>query len=84
MDGESETAERMGVKRAPKRKRLPEERGLTERCVGVAKGKRRRVHSDLYAGGERSGKCVKPDTLSATANACACKCAPSAASQIIT
>jgi hypothetical protein len=64
-----ETAERMGVKRAPKRKRLPEERGLTERSIGVTKGKRIRVYSDPYTGGERSGKCAKPDALSAVANA---------------
>jgi hypothetical protein len=69
----TETAERMGVKRAPKRKRqrLPEERGLTEQSIGVAKGKRRRVHEDPYAGGERSGKRAKPDALSAAANALA-------------
>ena len=68
-----ETAERMGVKWAPKRKwqRLPEERGLTEQSIGVAKGKRRRVHEDPYAGGERSGKRTKPNALFATANALA-------------
>jgi 2-methylcitrate dehydratase PrpD len=59
-----ETAERMGVKQAPKRKRLPEERGLTERSISVAKGKRRRLYEDPYAGGERSGKRAKPDALS--------------------
>jgi hypothetical protein len=64
----TETAERMGVKRAPRRKCLPEERGLTERSIGVAKGKRRRVHDDPYAGGERSGKRAKPDAVSAEAN----------------
>jgi pyruvate/2-oxoglutarate dehydrogenase complex dihydrolipoamide acyltransferase (E2) component len=64
-----ETAERMGVKRRPKRKRLPEERGITEQSIGVTKGKRRRIHQDPYAGGERSGKRTKPDALSATANA---------------
>jgi hypothetical protein len=74
-----ETAERMGVKRAPKRKRLPEERGITEKSIGVAKGKRRRIHQDPYAGGERSGKNAKPDALSAMANARACtNAAPSA------
>ena len=67
----AEMAERMGVKRAPKRKRqrLPEERGVTEQSISAAKGKRCRVHEDPYAGGERSGKCVKPDVLSAAANA---------------
>jgi hypothetical protein len=64
----TETAERMGVKKAPKRCCLPEERGLMDRSIGVAKGKRRRVYSDPYAGGERSGKCAKPDALSAAAN----------------
>ena len=64
-----ETAERMGVKRAPTRKRLPEERGITERAIGAAKGKRQRIHQDPYAGGERSGKRAKPDALSAEANA---------------
>jgi hypothetical protein len=67
----TETAERMGVKRAPKHKRLPEERGLTERSIGATKGKRISVYSDPYAGGERSGKRAKPDALSAVANACA-------------
>jgi len=72
----TETAERMGVKRgAPKRKCLPEERGITVQSIGVAKGKRRRVHSDPYAGGERSGKRAKPDATSAAANARARACA---------
>jgi hypothetical protein len=49
----TETAEWMGVKRgAPKRKCLPEERGMTAQSFGVAKGKRRRVHNDPYVGGE--------------------------------
>jgi hypothetical protein len=48
-----EMAERMGVKQAPKWKRLPEERGITEKSIGIAKGKRRRIHQDPYAGGER-------------------------------
>ena len=33
----TETATRMGVKRVPKQKRLPEGRGLTERCIGVTR-----------------------------------------------
>jgi hypothetical protein len=73
-----ETAKRMGVIKAPKRKRLPEERGLTEQCIGVAKGKRRRIHTDPYAGGERSGKRAKPDACSAAANTRA-RASPSAA-----
>ena len=40
-----------------------------ERSIGAAKGKHRRVHSDPYAGGERSGKRAKPDAISAVANA---------------
>ena len=72
----TETAERMGVKRgAPKRKCLPEKRGMTAQSIGVAKGKCRRVHSDPYAGGERSGKRAKPDATSAAANARARACA---------
>ena len=62
-----ETAEQMGVKRAPKC-RLPGERGLTERSIGARKGKRK-TYADPYAGGERSGKRAKPDAQSATANA---------------
>jgi hypothetical protein len=64
----TETAKRMGVKRGP-RKRLPEERGLTDRSIGASKGKRACIHTDPYGGGERSGKRAKPDALSATANA---------------
>ena len=84
----------MGVKWAPKRKQqhLPEERGLTEQSIGVAKGKRRRVHEDPYAGGEQSGKRAKPDALSTAANVLACTsastavpaAAPTSASQPIT
>jgi hypothetical protein len=71
-----ETAKRMGVKhRAPKRKCLPKERGMTVQSIGVAKGKCHLVHSDLYAGGERSGKRAKPDATSTAANACARACA---------
>jgi hypothetical protein len=55
----TETAERMGLKR-PKR-RIPDEIGLTNRSIGIAKGKRRRIYEDPYAGGERSGKHAKPD-----------------------
>lgn len=66
-----ETAERMGAKKAPRRRCLPEERGLTERSIGVVKGKRKRLHNDPYAGGERSGKRARPDALSQAANASA-------------
>jgi hypothetical protein len=79
-----ETAKRMGVKRAPKRKRLPEERGITEQSIGVAKGKKRRLHQDPYAGGERSGKRAKPDALSAAATTQARACmAPSGPSPLM-
>ena len=63
----TETAIRMGVKRAPKR-RLPGEHGLTERSIGAPKA-RKRLFVDAYAGGERSGKLAKPDAQSAPANA---------------
>jgi hypothetical protein len=36
----TEMAVRMGVKKAPKRKQLPEECRLTERSIGIAKGKK--------------------------------------------
>ena len=49
-----------------------------EQSIGIAKGKRRRVHEDPYAGGERSGKHVKPNALSAVANALACTSASTA------
>jgi hypothetical protein len=72
----TETAERMGVKRrASKRQCLPEERRITAQSISVAKGKHRWVHSDPYAGGERSGKRAKPDATSAAANARARACA---------
>ena len=61
------TAERMVWKRAPKRRR-PDEYGITERSIGASKGKRNVLHTDAYAGGERSGKRAKPDALSAEAN----------------
>jgi hypothetical protein len=66
-----ETVERMGIKRAPKQKRLPKECGQTERCIGPTKGKRQWQlnDDDAYAGGERSGKCAKPDATSTAANA---------------
>jgi hypothetical protein len=64
----TETAVWMGVKKAPKRKRLPEESGLTKHSISIAKGKKVWIYNDPYTGGERSGKCAKPDTLSAAAN----------------
>jgi len=61
----TETAKQMGV---TKRARPAEDSGITARCIGVVKGKRRRIHNDPYAGGERSGKRAKPDACS-SANA---------------
>src|SRR5580693_867375 len=59
----SETAARMGVNRPPKRKCLPEERGLTEWAIGIT-NRCRRTHNDPYGAGERSGTQAKPDALS--------------------
>jgi hypothetical protein len=42
--------------------------GIIAWSIGIVKGKRHCIHNDPYAGGERSGKCAKPDTPS-TANA---------------
>src|SRR5882762_6605813 len=42
--------------------------GLTEKAIGATKGKRCRVYTDPYAGGERPGKLAKPDAVGATAN----------------
>lgn len=68
-----ETAERMGARRVRARKqpqpaKPAEERGITERSIGAAKGKKRKIYDDPYAGGERSGKRAKSDALSAAAN----------------
>ena len=64
-----ETAKRMGARNAPRRRCLPDEQGLTERSVGAVKGKRKRLHEDPYARGERSGKHAKPNARSQAANA---------------
>ena len=63
----AETAARMGVQKAPKRKPGPVGGSTTEQCIGAVKGKRRK-YSDPYAVGERSGKRAKPDAVSAAAN----------------
>ena len=73
----TETAKRMGVQNAPKRKRLPENQGISEWSIGSRKGKRTCIHNDLYAGGERSGRRAKPDAVSATVNACVHAAIPS-------
>jgi hypothetical protein len=62
-----ETAKQMGVAKKSKHMSPAEDSGLTARSIGVVKGKRRRIHNDPYAGGERLGKRAKPDALS-TAN----------------
>ena len=66
----AETAERIGVRKAPKRKHGLTD-GNTERCISAVKGKRVRKYSDPYAAGKRSGRCAKPDMISAAANECA-------------
>jgi hypothetical protein len=73
------TTECMGVKKAPKWKRLPKEQGLTEWSIGVAKGKHNCIHIDPYARGEQSGTCAKSDVLSVMVNAHACVSAPPSA-----
>ena len=76
----AETAERMGVRKASKRKQRPVGGDTnTERCIGAVKGKRTRKISDPYAGGERSGKRAKPDAVSAVANEQARTVAPTPA-----
>jgi hypothetical protein len=64
----AETADRMGVRRAPKRKYGPTGGSTTEQCIGAVKGKRARKYTDPYAAGDRSGKRAKPDAVSAAAN----------------
>jgi len=67
----AETAERMGARKAPRRKPSPSGGNITEQCIGAVKGKRCK-YSDPYAAGERSGKRAKPNAVSATANDHAC------------
>jgi hypothetical protein len=65
----TETAKQMGItKKSSKRPHPAEDSGITARSIGVVKGKRRCIHNDPYARGERSGKHAKPDAPS-TANA---------------
>jgi hypothetical protein len=64
-----ETANRMGARKNPRPQCLPRERGLMEHSIGAIKGKRKRLHNDPYARGERSGKCAKRDALFQAANA---------------
>jgi hypothetical protein len=59
----------MGVKKRVPKRRIPDDIGVTDRSIGVAKGKRCRTYEDPYARGERSGKHAKPDAQSAAANA---------------
>jgi hypothetical protein len=47
-----ETADHMGVRWPPKKKRLPDEHRITDRSIGVVKGKCRHKYNDPYAGGK--------------------------------
>ena len=70
-----ETAERMGVKWAQKRKGRHtelEECEFNAHSIGVVKGGGGRVHNDPYSGGQQSSKHAKSDAISPEANACAC------------
>ena len=64
----AKTAKHMGTRKPPKRKHGPADENNAEQSIGPVKGKRARKYTDLYAGGERSGKRAKPDTVSATAD----------------
>ncbi len=64
----TETAKQMGITKSKCLRPAAEDSRLTARSIGVVKGKCHRIHNDPYAGGERSGKCAKPDAPS-TANA---------------
>jgi len=71
----AETAERMGARKAPKRKPSLASGNTTEKCIGAVKGKHCK-YSDPYAAGERSGKRAKPNAVSAAANERACTTVP--------
>jgi len=67
-----ETAQQMGIRHGRARKQplpadLAEERGINERCIGPARGKKRK-NEDPYSGGDRGGKRAQPDALSPEAN----------------
>jgi len=64
----AETAKHMGVQKVPRWKPGPVGGNTTERCIGTTKGKCCK-YGDPYAAGERSGKCAKPDAVSAAAAA---------------
>jgi hypothetical protein len=60
-----ETTKQMGVtKKSSKHPHPAEDSRLTAQSIGVVKGKRRCIHNDPYAGGERSGKRARPDAPS--------------------
>jgi len=60
-----ETTKQMGVtKKLSKCPHPAKDSGLTVRSIGIVKGKRCCIHNDPYAGGERSGKRVRPDAPS--------------------
>ena len=69
----AEIAKCMGVQRAPRWKPSPVGGNTTEQYISASKGKCRK-YSDPYATGKRSGKCAKPDAVSAAAAANDCTC----------
>ena len=76
----AETAEHMGQPRkASKCTHGPVSGNTATEHIGHAKGKRSRKYTDPYAGGKRSGKCAKPDVVSAAANTVAHTAVPAPA-----
>ena len=67
----------MGVKHALRRQCLPKKCGLLKWSINITKGKHHHIHNDPYAEGERLGKHVKPNVVSAKVNANVCTHAPS-------
>jgi hypothetical protein len=60
-----ETAKQMGItKKSSKCPHPAEDSGPTAWSIGIVKGKRRCIHNDPYAGGERSRKCTRPNAPS--------------------
>ncbi|KAI9434064.1 hypothetical protein H4582DRAFT_2081386 [Lactarius indigo] len=66
----TETAERMGIKKTVKRRRLPEEVGLTEKTIGAAKGKRRRVTCQGHVTGDLGVAFIQVDGTYNSAHHC--------------
>jgi len=81
----AETAKRMGQPRkASKHTHGPVSGNTATERIGHAKGKRSRKYTDPYAGGERSGKCAKPDAVSAATNTVARAAVPAPALHVPT